>query len=102
LAVVTNYVAEVANALRREIEPELLPDGDVDLLFLFYAVLAMTRGVDTTAEDVHDAWTAWMTATGQDHEAMKPYTDLPSDVQDEDVPYVRAIRDVARLRATGF
>ena len=86
---VTNYVADVAAAIRQAIEPDLLPEGDVDMLFLFYAVLAMTRGVDTTAEDVHNAWTAWMIASGQDHDAMRPYSELPPNVQAEDMPYVR-------------
>lgn len=98
----TNYVAEVAAAIRQAIKPDLLPRGDVDLLFLFYAVLAMTRGVKTTAEDVHNAWTAWMVATGQDHDAMRPYSELPPDVQAEDVPYVRAIRSAARMWASDF
>ncbi|WP_425547664.1 DUF7701 domain-containing protein [Brevibacterium daeguense] len=29
-------------------------------LFLMYAVLMRTKGAETTASDVHDAWSAWM------------------------------------------
>lgn len=90
-----NYVAAVAQAIRSEVPASALPEGDVDLLFLLYAVLALTRGEATTLEDVHDAWTAWMTAGGKKHESMVPFDDLPEDVQAEDEPYVRAIQAVA-------
>jgi len=90
-----NYVSEVAKAIRQEVPPSAMPDGDVDLLFLFYAVLAHTRGLATTGEDVHDAWTAWMTAVGEEHDSMVPFDELPAAVKEEDAPFVRAIRAVA-------
>lgn len=96
-----SYVDEVARAIRQHVDPGLVPSGDVDLLFVFYAVLALTRGTDTSAPDVHDAWTAWMTVTGQHHESMRPYAELPDDVKAEDEPYVAAIRAVAAQRAIG-
>jgi hypothetical protein len=96
-----NYIAAVARDIREEVPPAAMPDGDLDLLFLFYAVLVLTRGERTTAKDVHDAWTAWMTATGQEHESMVPFDRLPESVKDEDEPFVRAIRTVAgKLGAT--
>src|SRR5437879_291171 len=96
-----NYVSDIARAIRREVPPSAMPAGDVDLLFLFYAVLARTRGLATTAEDVHDAWTAWMTAMGEVHDSMVPFDDLQDAVKEEDAPFVRAIRAVAvKLRPT--
>jgi len=55
-----------------------------------------------TAENVHDAWTAWMTARGKEHDSMVPFGKLAPDVQLEDEPFVLAIRRVAdRLGAPG-
>lgn len=91
-----NYVAAIARAIREEVPPSALPEGNVDLLFLFYAVLSLTRGEGTTGKDVHDAWTAWMTAIGQEHGSMVPFDELPESVKGEDEPFVQAIRAVAR------
>ncbi|MCZ7628545.1 MAG: hypothetical protein M5U19_05590 [Microthrixaceae bacterium] len=66
------------------------------------AVLALAVGQAVTAENVHDAWTAWMTARGQEHDSMVPFGKLAPDVQLEDEPFVLAIRRVAdRLGGTG-
>lgn len=92
----SNYVKTIAEAIRREVPEPLLPPEDTDLLFLFYAVLALVVGEKTSAEDVHDAWTAWMTALGEEHDSMVPYPQLPETVQNEDEPFVWAIRKVAR------
>jgi hypothetical protein len=91
-----NYVSTIAMTIRQNVSPKLMPKGDVDLLFLFYAVLALTRGESATAKDVHDAWTAWMTARGEEHNSMVPFDQLPECVKDEDEPFLRAIRTVAR------
>lgn len=63
---------------------------------LLYALLARTKGVDTTAEDVHDAWAAWKAIRGVDHEARVPFADLRADVQAQDAPFLHAIHEVAR------
>jgi hypothetical protein len=90
-----NYMAEIATSIRREVDPVLLPDGESDGLFLFYAVLALAKGTVVTAEDVHNAWAAWMTGSNPDHESIKRFSDLSAAVQREDEPFVRAIRHVA-------
>lgn len=90
------YLGEVAQAIRREIPEALLPSGDVELLLLFYAVLALVKGEETSARDVHDAWVAWMTAADEDHPSMVPYDSLPERIRAEDEPFVAAIRRVAR------
>ena len=76
-------------------------DGDFDdpvqrPLYLLYAVLVLAKGEATTRRDVHDAWVAWMAMRGEEHESMTPFESLSDAVQDEDDPYVAAIRRVAR------
>src|SRR4051812_40575719 len=68
-----NYVEEVAREIRREVPPDVLPDEDSEELFLMYATLVLSKGASVTARDVHDAWSAWMTAKDPDHESIKPY-----------------------------
>ncbi len=94
-----SYVAEIAAQLRREVPPDVLPDGDTELLFLIYAVLALTVGERATSEHVHDAWAAWMTNKDPAHESIKPFAELDLETRHEDEPFVEAIRKVAaRLR----
>jgi hypothetical protein len=88
-----NYLAELAARIRDAVPPSLIPE-DADDLFLLYAVLAESRGVETSAEDVHTAWTAWMFLRGEDHESMVPFVDLPPEIQAEDEPFAQAIRSV--------
>jgi hypothetical protein len=90
-----NYVSEIAQRIRREVPQEVLPEGDTDLLFLMYAVLALTVGDKVQAEDVHDTWSAWMTYRDPSHESIKPFTQLSSKLKKTDQPFVDAIRRVA-------
>lgn len=87
-----SYLTELADAIRREVEPHLLPKGDTTQLFRIYAVLALAKGERVTAEDVHNAWVAWMSGVQPDHPSLEPYAELPVDVQAADEPYVAAIR----------
>jgi hypothetical protein len=89
-----NYLVEIANQIRAAIPDTLVPE-DADELFLTYAVLARSRGTETTAENVHDAWTAWMASRREHHDSMVPFADLPASVQREDEPFAEAIRRVA-------
>ena len=74
---------------------EALPEGDTDLLFLMYAVLALTVGEDVRAEEVHDTWSAWMTYRDPSHESIKPFAQLGPETKKADQPFVEAIRKVA-------
>ena len=95
-----NYIERLARQIRDEVDPNKLPDAETASLFRLYAVLALAKGVAVTREDVHDAWSAWMSGTDPDHESLKPYHDLTADVQMQDQPYVEAIHAVAsRFRA---
>jgi hypothetical protein len=77
------------------VPPEVLPKGDTDLLFLMYAVLALTVKEDVRAEDVHDVWSAWMTYRDPSHESIKPFGQLDPETMKTDQPFVDAIRKVA-------
>ena len=72
-----------------------MPKGDTDLLFLMYAVLALTVGEDVRTEDVHDAWSAWMTYRDPSHKAIKPFSQLNPETKETDLPFVYAIKKVA-------
>ncbi len=81
-----------------------LPSGtdvpeDSDYLFILYAVLLRAKGEDTRSSDVHDAWSAWMYRGEPDHESIRPYAELAPSVQEEDMPFLKAIHAAARLRA---
>jgi hypothetical protein len=90
-----NYLDAIAQSIRNQIPPELLPDGDTADLFRAYAVLALTCGAEATREDVHNSWVAWMLSRGQNHESMVPFSELDAATQNEDSPFVAAIRTAA-------
>ena len=90
-----NYIAGIAERIRHEVPQEVLPEGNTDLLFLMYAVLALTVGEDVRSEDVHNAWSAWMTYRDPSHQSIKPFTQLSSEMKKTDQPFVDAIRKVA-------
>ncbi|QUR66132.1 DUF7701 domain-containing protein [Mycobacterium spongiae] len=85
-----NYVEEIADRIRRNLAPEIVPENSYPLL-LIYAVLARAKAADTTLEDIHDAWTAWMSMQGKRHESSVPFAELPDAVKCEDEPFLRAI-----------
>lgn len=93
------YLDELAEAIRRVVPPEALPDGDTFSLFRLYAVLLLAKGDHVTRADVHNAWVAWIAGQDVDHDSLVPFTDLNAETQDEDSPYVLAIRTVARSLA---
>jgi len=92
-----SYLRAIAAAIRSYVPPERVPRESEDL-FLSYAALALAKRARVTAEDVHNAWVAWMEGHGRQHGSMVPYKDLPTDVRREDDPFVSAIRRVARER----
>ena len=91
------YLDEIAQAIRDEVSPSDIPEGESDLALLFrlYALVALVKGTEATREDVHNAWVAWVTARGEFHESAVPFASLPSETQAEDEPYAAAIRTVA-------
>lgn len=90
-----NYIDDIAQRIKREVPSELLPEGDADLLFRIYAVLALSKGENVRATNVHDAWSAWMSQSDPEHGSIQPFGRLPEDVQSQDEPFAEAIRKVA-------
>jgi len=90
-----NYLARDARRIQQSLpEGTSVPD-DADDLFLLYAVLLRAKGVDVQPEDVHDAWSAWMTGIDPQHESVVPYDELDAKTRAEDSPFLSAIRKVA-------
>ena len=89
-----NYLQATANRIGEELGADATPP-DANRLLLIYAILAHAKGAATTAEDVHNAWTAWMLMRGEEHQSMRPFDELSRDVQRADEPFLRAIRTVA-------
>lgn len=95
------YLDELAEAIRRAVPPDALPEGNTFPLFRVYAVLLLAKGEQVTRADVHNAWVAWMAGEGGYHESLVPFSDLNPATQAEDSPYVVAIRTVARSLRDG-
>lgn len=92
-----NYIQDIAEKIKTAVPTEKLPDApSVDALFAGYAALLLAKGEAVTAEDVHNAWAAWMSQNDAAHSSIKPFSELSSEVQLEDEPFVEAIRQVAR------
>lgn len=89
------YLERLREAIRAELPAEAKQQEGIQELLLLYALLAATRGVETSRENVHDAWVTWQLLRDQTHEAMVPFADLPPGVRAEDEIYVQAIRRVA-------
>jgi hypothetical protein len=94
------YLDRLAAEIERRVPPELLPDEDTSSLFRLYALLALAKGREVSAVDVHNAWAAWMQERDASHRSIKPFEELDAETQASDEPFVEAIRAVAeRLRA---
>ncbi|MGA2009652.1 MAG: hypothetical protein ABSH51_03810 [Solirubrobacteraceae bacterium] len=93
-----SYVDDLADAIRRRVPTALVPGADTAGLFRIYAVLALAKGEDVTLEDVHDAWSAWMSGLDPAHASLTPFAELSAEVQHADQPYLDAIRAVAHDR----
>lgn len=76
-----------------------MPWGEQDAnsrrLLRIYALLCLTRALNVTKKDVHDAWSAWRADTDPAHKSLVPFEDLSTEVQDLDEPYRMAIWEVA-------
>lgn len=89
-AVTSNYAVAMIDRINRE-----LPGLDPSLTNL-YALLALTKGMTTTLEDVHDAWSIWTATTRGAHKSLLPFAELAPEVQELDREYVDGIHRAAR------
>ena len=85
-----NYATKAVWALQA-IRPDL-PDE----LAALYALLVLTRGTETTLQDVHDAWAIWRQTTNLQHRSLIPFDQLSKEVQELDRPYQHLIHKVAQ------
>ena len=91
------YLDDIAQQVREKIDPDLLPEEPgVAQLLRSYAVLVRAKGTAATAEDIHDAWAAWMAERDPDHESLIPFDQLDPSTRREDHPFLRAVRAVAQ------
>ena len=84
-----------AARIRARLSPNDLPDLDTTNLFRSYAALLLAKGSFVTAEDVHNAWAAWMLSVNEAHEALVPFGELPEKTAETTELYVDAIKSVA-------
>lgn len=85
-----NYIQEIAERLE-----EKLPGLPEELLDL-YVLLVVTTGVNTTLENVHDAWSIWANTVNGEHKSLIPFRELTLAVQELDRPYCDAIVELAK------
>lgn len=79
----TDFYNELKNAMPMPCEHELL---------VSYTLLGLTKGVNVTLEDVHDAWSSWRAFSDRpDHKSLVPFDELSPEVQDMDKPFQDAI-----------
>ncbi|MFI9595982.1 hypothetical protein [Nonomuraea sp. NPDC052265] len=58
-------------------------------------MLLRAKDEAVSAEDVHDAWSAWTSTRDPGHPALVPFADLPPSTRAADEPYAVAIRTAA-------
>lgn len=95
---IPSYLSEDADLIRSELPEDVKPPENSDELFILYAVLMRVKGENVTPSDVHDAWAAWISSTESEHKSLVPFESLDPKTQQEDYPYVEAIRRAARRR----
>lgn len=88
-----NYFEEVMSSLE-----EKMGDRDKGLLTL-YALLVLSKGSETSCEDVHDAWSGWINLVNPEHKYLVPFNELPEMVQAYDEFFRDAILEVANGRS---
>lgn len=90
------YMTKMAQQIRSLAAPNAQPPFDDIRLYLLYALLARVKGAETTAEDVHDAWSLWALEHRSQSTCIIPFSDLSAEYQKQDEPFVRAIHIVAQ------
>jgi hypothetical protein len=96
------YLDEIGSEIERELSPDQIPSDGAAQLFRLYALLALVKGREVDAGDVHDAWAVWTQERTPTHRSLIPFEQLDSETQAWDEPFVEAIKAVAeRLIASG-
>jgi len=94
-----SYVDRLAREIQQELPRDLLPAGETDELFRLYALLALLKGTEVSTQDVHDAWSTWMSARDPNHRSLRPFGELDPETQRADEPFLAAIKTVVASRS---
>lgn len=90
------YLDEKAKEIEEALSPDDRPKEHAKALYRLYALLALTKGKDTTLEDVHDAWSTWTLDFDPDDDAIRPLDELEKFRHAYDEPYLEAIHKVSK------
>lgn len=90
-----NYLEQDADRIRSNLPTGASAPDNADALFLLYAVLLRAKGTEVELEDVHDAWSAWMTGVDPGHPSLVSFDRLDEETKAEDEPFLVAIRFTA-------
>lgn len=86
-----NYIDEVAEKIFFFDNPEKAV-FDEKPLYRQFALLALTKGRETTLKDVHDAWSVWALGNHMEwHWSVVPFDQLSPEVQEYDRSPMEAI-----------
>ena len=88
-----NYIDEIAIRIATELEDNE-PENYM-LLYRLYALLALTQGINTSNNDIHDAWSVWQLSIDPKHRSLIPFNALSHEVRMLDTLYRDAVRDIA-------
>ena len=91
-----SYLDVIAQEILAEVPEPDLPAENVHGLFVLYALLALAKGLSVTAEDVHNAWCAWMSQHNRNHPSLIPFAELDEETASYDEPFVKAICTIVR------
>jgi hypothetical protein len=90
-----SYLDEVASAISRE-RQESASDATPPALLRLYAVLLLSEGDLMNADDVHNAWAAWMQETQPENVLIRPFGELDASTRAAADSFVEAIRLASR------
>jgi hypothetical protein len=91
-----DYITERSHRIFQIAHHGGMPTPGDAALYRMYAVLSFAKGADTTAQDVHDAWSAWIAESYPEHRSLKPFSELSEETKRMDDLYVDAIHAAAK------
>jgi hypothetical protein len=93
---VSDYITQLAEQIRDDVPPNVRPGEEDELhLFRLYALLALSKGLSTVREDIHNAWVIWMIQVHPGHPAILPFDQLTPEQRLQDDPFLKAVHKIA-------
>lgn len=93
-----SYIDDLALDIRSRVAPDVEVPAASESLFRSYAVLCLATATETTLADVHNAWVAWMSGESPAHPSLLPFDQLDTSTQNQDAPFLDAIKSAAAAR----